>query len=127
MGIVAPNLHKDIPSPDFNAYRDPGVLQEGKIMVHIGIIRLSCSRVDVLIGIALLPFDSDAEQRVMAVAGTLQVIPCKDAQASGIELDLAFDGIFHAKISDLGKTVIHGLSPRFISFSPIMRIAHGIY
>jgi len=86
---------------DVDLHGDLGVLQEAVVPGAEGVEDLAGDRVHVLLAVALLPADADANHGEAVVLDALEVVAGEDAQASGIDLEGALQGVFHAEIGDL--------------------------
>lgn len=84
---------------------DPGIFQEVVFLLNERIIGLAFV-IDALLGIALLPSDSDTHQWHTKVLGPLDEVASKNAKATCIYLEVIMQSVFHAEISHRRKVLM---------------------
>ncbi|MNI56351.1 hypothetical protein D3C73_1113470 [compost metagenome] len=102
-GIVAetvgfPYFADHINLADLNGNLHSSVLKEIVDIVVIGVVRIAAC-IDLLVRIALLPFETDGDDRSLYILGALDVVSGQNAQATGVHFEVGMQSVLHAEIS----------------------------
>ncbi|MNI84078.1 hypothetical protein D3C73_1409470 [compost metagenome] len=94
-----PHFADNIGFSDFNSNLNPCIFKEIIDVIVVRVIGIAI-RINLLVRVALLPFQSDRDDWSTNVLCTFDVISSKDAQAAGIHFEVGMQAILHAEISD---------------------------